>query len=207
MTFNLFRAHFPVLSLGYGRRVGIWFQGCPIGCAGCIVPESWEASTEHCVDLISFFEMIRPWLDDCDGVTLSGGEPFAQPAALETLIDAIRGRCAGDIIVYSGYSAAYLRRTFPTVFSKADALITGPFKKDLPDERPFVGSSNQELILHTPLARERYENLDRYERQLNFAAIDGEILFAGVPRRRELAQLISGLRDHGVYAEATHEPV
>jgi anaerobic ribonucleoside-triphosphate reductase activating protein len=39
---NLFRYHAPVEVLGPGKRAVIWVQGCPFGCSGCIVPESWS---------------------------------------------------------------------------------------------------------------------------------------------------------------------
>ncbi|WP_461325238.1 4Fe-4S cluster-binding domain-containing protein [Bradyrhizobium diazoefficiens] len=35
------RIHFPVTTLGPGRRLGIWFQGCSIRCPGCISMDTW----------------------------------------------------------------------------------------------------------------------------------------------------------------------
>ncbi len=43
MNILLNKAHFPVTVLGPGRRIGIWLQGCSIGCAGCISQDTWEA--------------------------------------------------------------------------------------------------------------------------------------------------------------------
>ena len=37
----LSRIHFPVTTLGPGRRIGIWFQGCSIRCPGCISMDTW----------------------------------------------------------------------------------------------------------------------------------------------------------------------
>ena len=40
------RLHWPVTVLGPGRRVGIWMQGCSIGCPGCVSRDTWPAPTE-----------------------------------------------------------------------------------------------------------------------------------------------------------------
>ena len=40
------RLHWPVTVLGPGRRVGIWMQGCSIGCRGCVSRDTWPAHGE-----------------------------------------------------------------------------------------------------------------------------------------------------------------
>jgi len=89
MKLFLSRMHFPVTTLGFGRRVGIWFQGCSIQCPGCVSRDTWafgrgETSVE------SACETIDPWLKEADGVTISGGEPFDQPMALAALLGWLR---------------------------------------------------------------------------------------------------------------------
>ena len=39
--------HFPVETLGPGRRVGVWLQGCSIRCVGCISPENQPFDTAY----------------------------------------------------------------------------------------------------------------------------------------------------------------
>ena len=87
-------------TLGYGRRVGIWFQGCSIRCPGCISRDTWEFSEETSMALELFMASIGPWLSRADGVTISGGEPFDQPEALAAVIEELHRRQAGDILVY-----------------------------------------------------------------------------------------------------------
>lgn len=36
------RILYPVEVLGPGKRIGIWFCGCPRRCEGCSNPELWE---------------------------------------------------------------------------------------------------------------------------------------------------------------------
>lgn len=85
-----------------------------------------------------------------EGVTILGGEPFEQAAACARL--AMRARyLGGSVVVYSGYSWAYLRRSsLPEVeelLEATDLLIAGPFVASQPtDGRGWHGSTNQELV-------------------------------------------------------------
>ncbi len=73
---------------GPGLRYVVFFQGCPLRCAFCHNPDSWEfgRNTELTAekltsDILRYRSFIRS-----GGVTLSGGEPLAQPEfALEVL--------------------------------------------------------------------------------------------------------------------------
>jgi anaerobic ribonucleoside-triphosphate reductase activating protein len=207
MDVAIAKIHFPVRSLGYGARIGIWVQGCSIHCRGCIVPETWDAGPENVVDVADMIDAISHWLPQCDGVTISGGEPFDQPAALHEIVTALRARTNGDILVYSGYPQARLRARFAPLLELVDVVIAGPFRAGEPDPRPFIGSANQELILLSGLARARYDSLAGYRRGLNIDIRGGEVLFAGVPERGHLQSIVEQLRALGVHAENTHDPV
>src|SRR5688572_31286206 len=102
MTISLSRVHFPITTLGFGRRIGVWFQGCSIQCPGCVSHDTWAFGRgQTTVDLVC--DTLAANLNQADGVTISGGEPFDQPAALEALLRWLRGRFAGDVLVFSGY--------------------------------------------------------------------------------------------------------
>jgi anaerobic ribonucleoside-triphosphate reductase activating protein len=167
----LSRAHYPVTVLGPGTRAGIWTQGCTIHCPGCLSRDTWVADPARAVPV----ESVLGWLASLpplDGVTISGGEPFQQPAALRELLLGIRDWRGGrpiDILVYSGYSYSRLRGR---VWSQAllelcDAVIAGPYVARLapatagsePGHRPpaaWLGSANQRLVPLSPLGREKY---------------------------------------------------
>ena len=100
---NLSRIHFPVTTLGPGKRIGIWFQGCSIRCKGCISADTWGTEKGR-VSIDEVIKVISNWLDTAEGITLSGGEPFEQPEALELLLTQLRTRTNIDILVYSGHS-------------------------------------------------------------------------------------------------------
>ena len=141
---RLAKCHHPVRGLGFGRRVGIWFQGCSIRCRGCIVPETWESGPNHQVELAALLQALLPWLDDSDGVTISGGEPFDQPEALLALVTALRRLGSGDILVYSGYPWRRLNQRHQDVIAVVDVVVSEPFRTDRRvSNAVLVGSTNQ----------------------------------------------------------------
>ncbi|MGG7582215.1 4Fe-4S cluster-binding domain-containing protein [Rhizobium sp. Nf11,1] len=77
--------HFPVTALGPGRRIGIWFQGCSIRCPGCISADTWTTG-KGTTTLEEVVNTLQPWLPEAEGVTVSGGEPFDQQEALQSLL-------------------------------------------------------------------------------------------------------------------------
>jgi len=88
-----------------------------------------------------------------EGVTFTGGEPFAQAAPLAAL-----GRLCQDaglsVVTFSGYNYGRLRasrrRDWQSLLAVIDLLLAGPFVKKLADDsRPWVGSTNQEFVFLT----------------------------------------------------------
>ena len=69
------RLHFPVTTLGPGRRVGLWLQGCSIRCPGCISLDTWDPRV-GLVPIADLLERIDQLAWEADGLTVSGGEPF-----------------------------------------------------------------------------------------------------------------------------------
>ncbi len=66
---------------GPGVRYVIFFQGCPLRCIFCHNPDSWTFGQGVKMDVEELVEKIvtfRPFYRN-GGVTLSGGEPLAQP--------------------------------------------------------------------------------------------------------------------------------
>lgn len=197
----LSRIHYPVTALGPGRRIGIWTQGCTIRCPGCISADTW-ARRPPTVSLDQAMRLVDPWLAQAAGITISGGEPFDQPRALLGLLERIRDRFDGDILVYTGYRrrsiASWLRRAEGLI----DALISGPYRADLPQTLPVRGSDNQELDLLTPLGRQRFGGLLEPDQTTRPALDvmfdeDGTVWLAGIPRRGSLEDVSTALAAAG----------
>ena len=186
-------AHFPVSALGYGRRLGIWLQGCSIGCPGCVAPHTWHRSAANKVELGALVANLRRHLHAADGVTISGGEPFEQAGALPALITAVRHECpGGDVLIYSGRAEAWLRAHHSDILAQIDVLIPEPFVEELPSADPLAGSGNQPVLLLTELARQRYgARVAGLPRRIDLAPAEDRLRLAGIPRRGEMARLIA----------------
>jgi anaerobic ribonucleoside-triphosphate reductase activating protein len=193
MKVFLSRLHFPVTTLGHGRRVGVWFQGCSIRCAGCLSRDTWE-STHGETTVQSVVDAIHPHLKAADGVTISGGEPFDQPDALEALLRWLRPRLAGDILVYSGYSIEQLTPRLAGWDGLIDVLITDPYEQSAGQTLALRGSDNQRVHLRTELARRRYPGLGHQPRDATARALDvvmdgDTVWMAGIPAPGDLGRL------------------
>ena len=195
MRVRLSRAHYPVTALGPGVRIGIWVQGCSIGCPGCCSRDTWPADESRALPL----EHLLAWCAEVaarglDGITISGGEPFDQPEALHALLvalDDLRGSGPRpvDVLCYSGYPYARLQVEHSSILERLDALISEPFVAAEPDGEIWRGSANQRLITLTSMGERRYARYrdhDPQRRPVQVAVGDDQIWFIGVPRRGDM---------------------
>ena len=137
---------------GPGIRNVVWFQGCTIGCPGCFNPQT------HAPDGGTVFstEAVCSHLLDpgapCDGITISGGEPFQQPEGLLELLQMLKAQHTPPVLVFSGYSFEIIQKTpaYSGCLPYIDALICGPYRADTPPVYTrFCSSGNQELIIRS----------------------------------------------------------
>lgn len=205
----LSRLHFPVTTLGPGRRVGIWLQGCSIRCPGCISADTWAAgqgqtTTEAVVDTI------LSWLPDAEGITVSGGEPFDQPEALNVLLRELRRLSPMDILVYSGYPFDALSGWLRENPGLIDVLISDPYDERAAQTLALRGSDNQRMHFLTELGSARFVSFDRPtladDRRFDvmFDA-DGTVWLAGIPARDDIHRLRNAMRALGhevIFSEA-----
>lgn len=198
---QLSRVHFPVTTLGPGQRLGIWFQGCSIRCSGCISADTWGPG-RTVVDVTTLLEQVAPWLDQADGITISGGEPFDQFDALLQMLVGLRQRTAADILVYSGHPLETLQPMLDQARDLIDAVISDPYLEQADQSLALRGSDNQRLTLLTALGRSRLAGLERASTPAD-KALDlmfdatGTVWMAGIPRRGDLLRLRELLRAQG----------
>jgi len=132
---------------GPGIRFVVFAQGCPHHCPGCHNPAThdFKGGSLVLIDTIIDEMQKNPLLD---GLTLSGGEPFAQPDAFSEL--ARRSKELGyHVMVYTGYTYETLiaKKDQRQLLEHTDLLVDGKFEitqKSL--LLAFRGSKNQRII-------------------------------------------------------------
>lgn len=213
-SLSLNKIHFPITTLGYGKRVGLWFQGCSIGCKGCVSKDTWVTSSEHLVSLKELSTALRKWLPRADGITISGGEPFDQPEALLHLLKFLREFPTKDILVFSGYTEKNLTTYFSYILQHIDVLIAGPYIETAGQTKVLRGSDNQTITLLTRLAQERYPSninealwgTEETERKLDLFVDGDEIWTAGIPKPGDMDRLRERLQQAGWDCKTSAEP-
>ena len=100
----------PVHTLGPGRRVGLWTQGCRKKCPECTAPELqiFRKELEIPEEILARMIMDAARRNGCSGLTISGGDPFEQPESLLKLLKLLR-ETFEDILVYTGYTMEEIR--------------------------------------------------------------------------------------------------
>jgi len=169
------RILYPVEVLGPGKRIGIWFCGCPHKCKGCSNPELWEKQEKYQISLNNVLKLICEISDNhqVDGFTITGGEPLEQLDDLSCLIDSIK--CiSDDILVYTGYEFEELSGKD---IKNISVLITGRYKESLNDNSLLRGSSNQEIHILSKKHEEKYKRYLSIEvnKIQNFTTRDGVV--------------------------------
>lgn len=205
------RVHHPVTALGAGVRVGLWTQGCAIACRGCVSRDTWDPAGGVDIPVDRLLDRLGHVPGRVDGLTITGGEPSDQPTELTRLLIGARD-VAGDrgevwdILLYSGREGRALRRQLPHIESLVDALVEGPYRAELGGDDALRGSSNQRLVLTTPLAHERYRDVASWPRRLDVAVTDDTLYLVGIPRPRDLDRLNDALAGSVRFGTTSWQP-
>lgn len=136
---------------GPGIRYVVFTQGCPHHCPGCHNPQTFPfdgGTIRNCDELIE--EMVSSPLTQ--GLTLSGGEPFAQAKACAYLAKEAK-KHRQNVITYTGYTFEELLKMakanpdVQVLIENSDYIVDGPYIQALRSlELRFRGSKNQRII-------------------------------------------------------------
>lgn len=85
------------LTEGPGRRSSVLFQFCPLKCKGCYVPNLHDKNAGELIPVDKLTELLLDPKFERDGVTILGGEPFAQPEGLNALERDYRAQTGIDL--------------------------------------------------------------------------------------------------------------
>lgn len=191
--------HYPVYTLGIGKRIGIWFQGCSIRCKGCIAPYTWDFKQIYKRTVNEILEEIIQFNNSIpDGITISGGEPFDQPDALYMLLRKLRESGFKDITAYSGYNFEHLKEKYSHILELMDALIDGPFVQGLKTDYSWKGSDNQQMIILTDnkeLKEAYLEHMKRKcnKRELQIIECGNKVFIIGIPKQQDMEVIKNGI--------------
>ncbi|MGW0823826.1 4Fe-4S single cluster domain-containing protein [Streptomyces sp. NPDC002845] len=202
--------YFPVETLGPGRRLALWFQGCALACPGCMSRHTWDPAGGRSATVAELLQLWETALErGAHGLTVSGGEPLAQPAALAALLRGaglLRARAGreADLLVYTGHEPDEVPDEVWAALAGADAVVTGRFKVAEPTDLVWRGSANQRLVPRTALGTRRYgPHLVRSyppgpRVSLRADGTGTATHMYGVPARGELRRLEHGLAASGI---------
>ena len=134
---------------GPGYRLAVFVQGCPHGCPGCHNPGTHDPAGGYLSDTAAIIAQLgqNPLVR---GVTLTGGEPMMQAAALCEVAAAARQKGL-SVWCYTGYTLeALARENNPDrmrLLGLVDVLVDGRYVDELRNiSLRFRGSSNQRII-------------------------------------------------------------
>lgn len=141
---------------GPGLRYAVFVQGCSHACPGCHNPESQPPGEGELRRVGEVYDDIRR-NGLVHAVTLSGGEPFEQPAACAALARLLRADGYG-VWAYTGYLYEDLLRRasadddelsthIEALLRSIDVLVDGPYVEARHSWKlKWRGSTNQRLI-------------------------------------------------------------
>ena len=133
---------------GKGLRFVVFTQGCPHQCPGCHNPETHDIRGGTLMDV----EEVIAQMDAnplCDGLTLSGGEPFFQQFACAEIAKAAKAR-GMNVWCYTGYTLQQLEKhvqNADVLLREVDVLVDGRYVQELRSlDLDYRGSTNQRVI-------------------------------------------------------------
>jgi anaerobic ribonucleoside-triphosphate reductase activating protein len=137
---------------GPRRRFALWVQGCSLACPGCCNPEFFAKGAGETIAVDALARELARARDAhaLEGLTVLGGEPFEQPAAVAALCRAARALGLG-VLVFTGFTLAELRGRpdAAELLAAVDTLVDGRFdarRREPADGRRWIGSTNQQIV-------------------------------------------------------------
>jgi anaerobic ribonucleoside-triphosphate reductase activating protein len=169
---------------GPGLRFVIWSQGCTLACPGCFNPathprDDGEPATAE--------ELAAQVLNQAgiDGVTLTGGEPLEQPAAVARFCDLIGAGGGLGIVILTGFTRQEITAdpARERAVARADMVLAGRYNARRHLGSGLRGSDNKEYWARTG----RYSPAD-FTTAADVELIvspDGSVTVTGMPRATE----------------------
>lgn len=107
---------------GPGTRFVVFFKGCPMRCAYCHNPDTWELTggEDKTVDeILDYYEQNKEFYMNGGGLTATGGEPLVQ---IDFLLELFTKAKEKGIHTCLDTSGIMFRRNIPEIFAKYEKL-------------------------------------------------------------------------------------
>lgn len=104
---------------GPGVRFVVFMQGCPLRCAYCHNPDTWEFGSGTKMSVNTLLEEILRYRNYIEGITVTGGEPLAQIDFVTELFTKVKEHGLSTCVDTSG--ATFNRNE--TTLKKMDKLL------------------------------------------------------------------------------------
>lgn len=132
---------------GPGTRMILWVQGCPFRCPDCQNPENLEFRINQVMQVEQVWQTFQA-APDLEGISFSGGEPFAQAIALGKLAQLVRS-VDKTVVCWTGYRLEQLLsgkiQGAQDLLQYVDLLVDGLYVKQEAGNYSLRGSANQTL--------------------------------------------------------------
>lgn len=171
-------------TLGPGQRFIIWVQGCCFNCRDCISPEWIVQQQANLVEPKTLAKTILS-VPGTEGLTISGGEPMLQAAALSELLTDLREKQDLSIICFTGFTLKQLlAKSDPAIhrfLQMIDVLIDGQYLAELNDDRGWRGSANQVVHFLTSRHLPEADLFSGRSRHVEIHLRNDSALMVGIP--------------------------
>jgi len=179
---------------GPGKRAVIWVQGCPKRCQGCWNPQFLKLGSDWQLTPSELFSYVREnthRFKSIEGITFSGGEPFAQAEQLAHVAEMFRKENL-SVMSYSGYTLDEIRSAgtpLTKLLAELDILVDGEYVGQLQSFRLWRSSSNQ--LVH--FLTNRYESfkhqIDQPSQEIELTLESSSVRLTGFPQQSLLSLL------------------
>ena len=168
---------------GPGLRSVIWVQGCTLNCPGCFNPQTHASQGGELWPVQTLAERLLETAPGVEGLTISGGEPLQQAAALVSLLEAIHAANRLSVLLFSGFTLEEIERMpqARAALPYLDILIAGRYDANRRQAHGLLGSSNQKI--HLLSSRYSLADLQKVPQAEWIITPQGDILATGIDPR------------------------